>query len=240
MTKVAKYGYPMEDRNVKSWHDNLYVRPPITAEVYLRTMGLYCELNSKSPSKIIEESKKKSFDRGFTSFVRNMESNGKKGSYIVRFKKVLHSWLKFNDRIINFKVNIKDVNQSPTTMNERVPTKEELSTVIRKASTRGRVSISLMAFSGLRPESLGNHQGNDGLRFSDLDEIKITKEGIEFEKVPTKLVIRPSLSKARHQYFTFVSEEGVKLIEEYVAERINNNLSPEQSFFLTPSASSTA
>ena len=222
VTKVAKYEYLLEDRNVKSWHDNLYVRSPITAEVYLRTMGLYCELNSTSPSKIIEESKKKSFDRDFTSFVRKMESEGKKGSYIVRFKKVLHSWLKFNDRIINFKVNIKDVNQSPTTMNERVPTKEELSTVIRKASTRGRVSISLMAFSGLRPESLGNHQGNDGLRFSDFDEINITKEGIEFEKVPAKLVIRPSLSKARHQYFTFVSEEGVKLIEEYVAERINN------------------
>ena len=56
MTKVAKYGYLLEDSNVKSWHDNLYVRSPITAEVYLRTMGLYCELNSTSPSKIIEES----------------------------------------------------------------------------------------------------------------------------------------------------------------------------------------
>ena len=38
MTKVAKYGYLLEDKNVKLWHDNLYVRSPITAEVYLRTM----------------------------------------------------------------------------------------------------------------------------------------------------------------------------------------------------------
>ena len=222
MTKTAKYGYLIEDRNLKLWHDNLYVKSSVTAGVYLRTLGLYCELNSTTPSQILEDSRKKNFDRKFTIFVRKMESMNKRGSYIIRFKKVLRSWLKFNDRIINFKVNIKDADQNPTTMNERIPTKEELSTVIRKASTRGRVSISLMAFSGLRPESLGNDGGNDGLRFADFEEIKISEKGIEFEKIPTKLVVRSRLSKGRHQYFTFVSEEAVKLIREYVAERINN------------------
>ncbi|MCW6159097.1 MAG: hypothetical protein LVQ63_06435 [Thermoplasmatales archaeon] len=58
MTKVAKYGYLLEDKNVKSWHDNLYVRSPITAEVYFRTMGPYCELNYTSPSQIIEDSRR--------------------------------------------------------------------------------------------------------------------------------------------------------------------------------------
>ena len=149
MTKTPKYEYLLEDKNVKLWHDNLYVKSSITAEVYLRTMGLYCELNSTTPSQILEDSRKKDFDRDFTLFVRKLESEDKKGSYIVRFKKVLRSWLKYNDRVINFKVNIKNVDQNPTTMNERVPTKEELSTVIRKASSRGRVSIALMAFSAL-------------------------------------------------------------------------------------------
>ena len=222
MTKTPKYEYLKEEKNLKLWHDNLYVKSSVTAGVYLRTMGLYCELNSTTPSQILEDSRKKNFDKKFTIFVRRMESMNKRGSYIIRFKKVLRSWLKFNDRIINFKVNIKEADQNPTTMNERVPTKEELSTVIRKASTRGRVSISLMAFSGLRPESLGNDGGNDGLRFADLEEIKISKKGIEFEKIPAKLVVRSRLSKGRHQYFTFVSEEAVKLIREYVAERINN------------------
>jgi len=32
------------------------------------------------------------------------------------------------------------------------------------ASLRGRVSIALMASSGLRPESLGNYDGSDGIR----------------------------------------------------------------------------
>ncbi len=222
MTKTPKYEYLKEEKNLKLWHDNLYVKSSVTAGVYLRTMGLYCELNSTTPSQILEDSRKKNFDKKFTIFVRKMESMNKRGSYIIRFKKVLRSWLKFNDRIINFKVNIKESDQNPTTMNERVPTKEELSTVIRKASTRGRVSISLMAFSGLRPESLGNDGGNDGLRFADLEEIKISKKGIEFEKIPAKLVVRSRLSKGRNQYFTFVSEEAVKLIREYVAERISN------------------
>jgi hypothetical protein len=220
VTKVSKYEYLLEDRNVKIWHDNLRAKSTITAEVYLRTLGLYCGLNNTTPSQILLDSKKKSFDNDFTLFVRELESKGKKGSYIVRFKKVLRSWLKFNDKIINFKVNIKNVDQNPTTMNERVPTKEELSTVIRKASSRGRVSIALMAFSGLRPESLGNNEGNDGLRLSDFEGIRISDEGIEFEDIPAKLIVRLTISKAKHQYFTFVSEEGVNLIKEYFAERI--------------------
>ena len=118
----------------------MYVKSSVTAGVYLRTLGLYCELNSTTPSQILVDSRKKTFDKKFTIFVRKMESMDKKGSYIIRFKKVLRSWLKFNDRIINFKVNIKEADQNPTTMNERIPTKEAFSTAIRKASTRGRVS----------------------------------------------------------------------------------------------------
>lgn len=222
MTKTAKYGYLLEDKNVKLWRDNLYVRSSITAEVYLRTMGLYCELNSTTPSQILADSKKKVFDTKFTIFVRKLESEGKQGSYIIRFRKVLRSWLKFNDRVINFKVNIKNVGQNLTTMNERVPTKEELSTVIRKASTRGRVSIGLMAFSGLRPESLGDNDGDDGLRFTDIEGVKMSKGGIEFDRVPARLIVRAHVSKGKHQYFTFISEEAVKLIKEYVDERIAN------------------
>ncbi len=53
-----------------------------------------------------------------------------------------------------------------------------------------------MAFSGLRPESLGNHDGSDGLRLGDFVEAEIRPDGIEFTKVPTVLVVRRSPSKA--------------------------------------------
>jgi hypothetical protein len=76
-----------------------------------------------------------------------------------------------------------------------------------------------MAFSGLRPESLGNYDGTDGIRLGDLKELNL--ETLEFEKTPTILVIRSSLSKAKHQYFTFISEEGITYIKEYLMERKN-------------------
>jgi len=38
--------------------------------------------------------------------VRSQEKQGKAGSYIVRFKKTLKSWLKFND--IDLKIDVKN------------------------------------------------------------------------------------------------------------------------------------
>jgi integrase len=146
-----------------------------------------------------------------------LEKQGKAGSYIVRFKKTLKSWLKFNDIDLKLDVKIKGEYETPRIANERVPSKEELSRIIRKASSRGRVAIALMAFSGLRPESLGNYDGTDGIRLGDLKELNL--DTLEFEKSPTILVVRSSLSKAKHQYFTFIPEEGITYIKEYLMER---------------------
>ncbi|MFN4337240.1 MAG: hypothetical protein ACK4FV_06660 [Candidatus Nitrosocaldus sp.] len=53
---------------------------------------------------------------------------------------------------------------------ERVPSKDELTRILRMATPRARVAIALMAYSGLRPESIGNYDGTDGLRLSDMPE----------------------------------------------------------------------
>ncbi|MCW1293639.1 MAG: hypothetical protein QXV66_01510 [Candidatus Rehaiarchaeum fermentans] len=66
-------------------------------------------------------------------------------------------------------------------MDEEVPTKEELLRLFRNVSARDRVAISMLAFSGLRPESLGNYDGTDGLKLSDVKDFN--KEKMEFEKI---------------------------------------------------------
>jgi hypothetical protein len=43
---------------------------------------------------------------------------------------------------------------------------------------------------------------------------------VKFVKVPTMLVVRKSLSKARHQYLTFVPQQTITYIEEYLEDRI--------------------
>jgi site-specific recombinase XerC len=218
----ARYNYLLEDEDVRRWYENLEAKSRVTASVYLRTLGLYCELNKTDPKSILKVARSKSFRDSFIDFVRRLEKQGKAGSYIARFKKVLRSWLAYNGLDIKFKVNIAGEYDTPTIASERVPSKEELERIIRMATPRGRVSIALMAFSGIRPESLGNYDGTDGLRLGDFVEAEVKRDGIEFSKIPTMLVVRKGLSKVRHQYFTFVPEQGITYIKEYLEKRIKS------------------
>jgi len=230
MPPGSKYNHLLEDQDVRRWFENLEAKSIITATVYLRTMGLYCALEGTTPRKILAEAKSKRFRDEFTDFVRRMEKDGKAGSYIERFKKVILSWTFYNNLDVKLKVNIKGTSETPTIANERVPSKDELSRILRMASPRGRVSIAMMAFSGLRPESLGDYLGTDGIRLEDFTEAKVSSGSVEFEKVPAILLVRRTLSKARHPYFTFVGSEAIAYIEEYLHERVKQEgkkLSPQ-------------
>ncbi len=199
VVKQQKYTEFLDDKNVTRWFENLKAKSILTATVYFRTLGYYCELNKTTPAMILREASKMGFRDSFSDFIRGMEKRSKHGSYLVRFKKVLSSWLKFNDidgsRILN--VNIRGEYNTPAIANERVPAREELASIVRKASTRGRIAIALMAFSGLRPESLGGYEGKGGLKLSDLPDLKITGQNVEFTKIPAQVIVRPNLSKAR-------------------------------------------
>ena len=222
MTFISKHKNLLEDRNVRRWNENGRAKSVITAEVYLRTLGLYCRMNKLSPGDILVKAKSGDLYFSFMDFVRNLEKLGKAGSYIARFKRVLRSWTKFNGINANLSVNIKDEGRTPTIENERIPSKDELSKILRESSPRGRVEISLMAFSGLRPESLGNFEGNDGLMMGDLTELKILSDHVEFDQndIPSMVRVRANLSKAKHQYFSFVGPEGIRYIKEYLDARI--------------------
>ena len=220
MPAGSKYKHLLEDQDVRRWYENLEAKSVITATVYLRTLGLYCNLAETSPREILREARSKKFRDEFTDFIRRMEKEGKAGSYVERFKKVILSWTSYNNLEVKLKVNIKGASDTPTIANERVPSKDELSRILRMASPRGRVSIVMIAFSGLRPESLGDYLGTDGIRLEDFTEAKVSARGVKFEKTPTILLVRRALSKARHPYFTFVGSEAIDYIQEYLHERV--------------------
>ena len=44
--------------------------------------------------------------------------------------------------------------------------------------------ISFVAFAGLRPETLGNMNGSDGLRIGNLPEMKIQNGQVVLTKIP--------------------------------------------------------
>ncbi len=220
MTMQPKYQELLLDEDVRRWFENLRAKSVLTATVALRNLGHYCELTETTPKEILNRARinEKDFRYEFTDFVRKLEKEGKAGSYIARFKKVILSWLKFNDIRLQLTVNISGENETPTIANERVPSREELARIMRKATSRGRVAIAIMAFSGLRPESLGDYEGTDGLRLGDLKELKLSDE-IQFDKIPVTVMVKSKLSKARHQYFSFIGEEGATYIKEYLEER---------------------
>ena len=218
----AKYQHLFQDEDVRRWYDNLAAKSELTATTYLRTLGYYCELNQTTPKAILRVAKTKGFRDGFSDFVRQQEKEGKAGSYIIRFKKVLRSWFAYNGLEVMLKVNVSREYETPTIANERIPNRDELESIIRMATPRARVSIVLMAFSGLRPESLGNYDGSDGLVIADFIESEITDKGIEFKKTPSMLMVRKGLSKARNQYFTFMPEQAITYITEYINKRLKN------------------
>ena len=222
MPAGSKYRHLLDDKDVRRWYDNLEAKSVITSTVYLRTLGLYCDLAKTNPKKILSEASSKRFRDGFTDFIRRMEKEGKAGSYIERFKKVVLSWTSYNNLDVKLKVNIKGSSDTPTIANERVPSKDELSRILRMASPRGRVSIAMIAFSGLRPESLGDYLGTDGIRLEDFTEAEISSSAIKFEKIPAILHVRRALSKARHPYFTFAGNEAITYIQEYLQERVKS------------------
>ncbi|MEM3056656.1 MAG: hypothetical protein QW639_05445, partial [Candidatus Bathyarchaeia archaeon] len=84
----------------------------------------------------------------------------------------------------------------------------------------GRCSISLMAFSGLRPQVLGDLTGRKGLELRDLPELRVEGGAVIFTRVPTMVVVRPELSKAGHRYFTFLTSEGCDYLKAYLERRL--------------------
>ena len=109
MTFVPKYENLLKDTEVRRWHENVNAGSIITGEVYLRTLGLYCRLQNTTPEDIVRDAEEGKLRNDFMDFVRRLEKEGKAGSYIVRFKKVLSSWTRYNEISLDLKsVKIKE------------------------------------------------------------------------------------------------------------------------------------
>lgn len=68
----------------------------------------------------------------------------------------------------------------------------------------------------LRPQSLGNLRGTDGLEVRGFPELKMKNGEVVFTMVPARLVVNPDLSKAGYRYFTFLTSEGCEYVKVYL------------------------
>ncbi|MGC8630048.1 MAG: hypothetical protein ACP5T1_03530 [Thermoplasmata archaeon] len=87
----ARHDDLRNDEKVMRWYRNLQQGSLITGDVYLRTLGLYCKMNSTSPENILDDAKTGKLRNQFMDFVYMMGKENKAGSYIIRFKKAINS-----------------------------------------------------------------------------------------------------------------------------------------------------
>jgi len=223
MPRVARWkSFLKEYPDFKRWYDNLARGSKITANENARVLYRFMKMHNMTPKSIIEQTKQdtRKFEDFLFDFVTRLESEGKAPSYIQIYLKVVRSWLQFNSIKLLRRIKVGDTSRTPTIEDERVPTKDELSQIIGYAKPRGKTSICFMAFSGLRPQVLGDNTGIDGLRLGDLPELDIKESQVEFLKMPSMVIVRPELSKAKHRYFTFLGPEGCRHLKAYLEKRI--------------------
>jgi hypothetical protein len=215
----AKYAYLFEDPDVRRWYENTVRGSRITADVCLRRLGSFCESNKITPSKFASLSERELHNM-LMDYVSAAEKKGYAGNYISSTIKALKSWLVHNNRELKVKIKIEGIDETPTLKDERVPTLDELKRILLSGDSKARTACVFVAHSGLRLQTLGDYMGQDGLRIGDLPELKIEGSSVTFSTVPALVIVRKDLSKAGHQYFTFLSEEGCEYLKDYLEERM--------------------
>lgn len=190
----------------------------VTADVYLRRLGNFCQKNETTPSNLLSRSEEELYNL-LLDTVSAMEKSYA-GSYIQSVVKAIKSWLTHNGVEIKRQIKIRGAEDTPSLRDERVPTQDELKKIFLSGDKKTRTASVLVAHTGVRIKTIGNYQGNDGLRVKDLPEMRVEGGTVEFEAVPTLVVVRRELSKARNQYLTFLGEEGCEYLKDYIEMRI--------------------
>jgi integrase len=228
---VGKAKRLLADANVAAWYSNLCEGSEITADVYLRRLQRFCEENTQTPEGLAELDSKTAFNV-LVGAVRRYREQGFAGSMIKGYVKAVRSWLLHNDVEIK-PVNVKGANRTPTLKNEKVPEPYVLNSVWRFCDLRQAAAISILAFTGFRPQVLGSYRGDDGLLIGDLPELEVDnkEKQLAFKAILTRALVREERSKTGRGYEGFICEEGCRRIEEYLTKRMKSGetLTPESA-----------
>ncbi len=234
MGRPPKWTSLLEDPDVRRWYNQLSLGSITTAEERIRVLGRFCEELGMTPRELADLAREDNGGRRrvedmLMDFVARAHRERLSPGYIENYVKVVKSWLLFNEVALVRKIMIGDRGATPTLADERIPTRQELHGTLSVADERGKVIVSLCAFSGVRPEVLGNRKGTEGLRLKDLPELELKDGHVIFRRVPTMVRVRRELSKNRRAYFSFAPVQTCRYIAVYLERRTarGENLGPD-------------
>ncbi|MDH2901840.1 MAG: hypothetical protein PXY39_12805, partial [archaeon] len=206
----------LKDEKVEVWYKDLEEGSKSTAENYFLWLSKYCQDRELNPLELAKEAKKdigKAQDK-LQKYIQSLKDSAPKSRGLAL--SAVKSWLVANDIIIQRHIKIKNIRTTPTIVDEKVPTSQELETILDYADIRTKSAISLIAFAGIRPNALSK------LTIGDLIDFKINPETkkVEVLKNPARINVRPEISKNKKAYFTFLSTQGCKYVKEYLEMRM--------------------
>ncbi|WP_420544678.1 hypothetical protein [Nitrosopumilus sp.] len=215
----------LHDKNVQRWYNNTSRGSKLNADIRLRRLSLFCYRTDTTPSSLVKIGKRDviKLEDMLLDHVSWLESQNYAPNYIEGILKSIKSWLVFNYIEPKRKIRIANAGIPVNIQDEQVPTKEQLQSILNVSNPRTRASISLMAFSGIRPQVMGNYDATDGLKLADLNDLVITDDGktVSFAQIPAAITVRASLSKTKNKYFTFLPAEGCEYVLGYMRKRIS-------------------
>ena len=220
--KISRKDRMLTNPEIKRWYDNLARGSEITADVRLRRLDMFCRIHEMTPMELADLGTRdlRAAINLLEDHITWMEDKGYAPGYTSGFVKTFKSWMSHFDVEIKRRIKIRNPNQTPTLKDEKVPDAREMSELFARSSLRSAVMMSLMSKSGLRPEVMGNHDGTDGLQMRDLPDVIIHQGIAKCVKTPSRIIVREELSKARHQYFTFLTRSGTDRLLAYLNERL--------------------
>jgi len=197
-----------------------------TREKYKSVFKLFCNFIGKTPEQISEEYEnctqlydERKFRRRYAQYIQAFMSaqfgRGIAQSTICARVGVIRSFFRYSDIPLGH-IPVMHVR---TIYHNRDITHKEIRLILGASKPREKAYFTVMAQSGLRPDTLCN------LRFEHI------KDDLTHNRIPCKIEVPQELAKGKyHPYFTFIGEEAVHYLQAYL--NIRPHATDEDYLFL--------
>ena len=212
----------LKDKDVRRWYENMRRSSVNTAMSMLRRLSLFCRKINMTPREFAELGKTDPLkaENILIDFVEWMEECEYSPGYMECIIKAVRSWVNHNRVDFKIKIRLNNARASRTIANEPNPTPADIRRMLEMANPRARVIISMMAFTGMRPQVMGNADGTDGLVLGDFPELVLDGDSPYFTTMPAQVLVRRSVSKNGSKYVTFLLRAGCDIVTGYLRERM--------------------
>ena len=217
--KMQRVKTDMKFDPVQTWTDTVgysHSNCESTAAHYRAYFNRFCEFIGKSATEILseyEESTDRDFKRKYAQFLRgwigSLMREGYASKTIVLYVAAVQSFFKYSDLPLGHVPK----GQAHVTFHNRDITKQEITDILSISKPREKAFFTIMAQSGLRPQAICK------LR------IKHLQPDLKEKRIPCKIEVPMELAKGKHRaYFTFIGEEAVKYLVNYLKTRTDLDL----------------